>query len=565
MHAGPRKVRIRMIQSRTRQRQSLIRKTLACVLVVAVAGWILPWNAAGQVQIPADAVSGLSDVQRVLQAGKQFEQQQRWGDALMHYEEAIKAHPESSELEQRHTLARIHYNLTRRYHDKSFIKAVQTLSTREALDVYGEVLLKIHSHYVQAPDWEELVRLGSTQLNVALGQELFVEQHLTEVSSDDITAFRGQMSRMIAAQHARDRHEARHIVARIADMAQRRLQLAPAAVILEFTSGATSALDTYSSFLTPDQLEEVFSQIEGNFVGLGIELKLEEHALLVVNVIRGGPADRAGLAAQDRIVAVDGQSTQVISSEAAADLLKGPEGSAVAIVVRDPRGVERTMRVTRKRVDVPSVEGVRLVDPRLGVGYMRLTSFQKTTSRDVDAALWKLYRQGMRSLIVDVRGNPGGLLNASVEIADKFVTEGKIVSTRGRSHREDYDYRAKKVGTWRVPLVVLIDHDSASASEIFAAAIHDHGRGTVVGQRSYGKGSVQGIFPLATSKAGLRLTTAKFFSPKGRAISRQGVQPHLVVRTVAKPATDGAQPADADKDAALDSAVQTARQLIARR
>jgi carboxyl-terminal processing protease len=222
--------------------------------------------------------------------------------------------------------------------------------------------------------------------------------------------------------------------------------------------------------------------------------------------------------------------------------------------------------VTRRRVEVPSVEGVRLVDPQFGVGYLRLTSFQKTTSRDVDAALWKLYRQGMRSLIVDVRGNPGGLLNAAVEVADKFVAEGKIVSTRGRSRQEDYDYRARQVGTWRVPLVVLIDGDSASASEIFAAAIYDHGRGTVVGDRSYGKGSVQGIFPLASSRAGLRLTTAKFYSPNGRPISRQGVQPHLAVQRVAKPATDGAQPlAAAPADSALESAVQVARQQIARR
>src|SRR6202008_2306840 len=134
-----------------------------------------------------------------------------------------------------------------------------------------------------------------------------------------------------------------------------------------------------------------------------------------------------------------------------------------------------------------------------GVGYLRLTCFQKTTSRDLDAALWRLHREGMKSLIVDLRGNPGGLLNISVDVVDKFVNEGVIVSTRGRNAQEDYSYTAQPPGTWQVPLTVLIDGDSASASEIFAGAIRDHHRGTLVGTRSYGKGSVQGIFPLNIS------------------------------------------------------------------
>jgi carboxyl-terminal processing protease len=189
-----------------------------------------------------------------------------------------------------------------------------------------------------------------------------------------------------------------------------------------------------------------------------------------------------------------------------------------------------------------------------------LTSFQKTTPRDVDAALWKLYREGLHSLIVDVRGNPGGLLTAAVEIADRFLESGSIVSTRGRSSREDFDYRAHNTGTWRVPLLVLIDGDTASASEIFAGAIHDHHRGTVIGQRSYGKGSVQGIFPLDISGAGVRLTTAKFYSPNGQAISDRGVVPDVVVRVAAKPVANDRLPSTAPpEDPVLKAALQVAR------
>ena len=160
----------------------------------------------------------------------------------------------------------------------------------------------------------------------------------------------------------------------------------------------------------------------------------------------------------------------------------------------------------------------------------------------------------MRSLIVDVRGNPGGLLTSSVEIADRFVSSGVIVSTQGRNPMEDFTHRAQASNTWRVPLVVLIDENSASASEIFAAAIRDHKRGTIVGHQSYGKGSVQGIFPLNVSGGGVRLTTAKFYSPKGTAISQVGVKADVIVQEVAK--TDGTT--DSDDDAALRIGIQAA-------
>jgi carboxyl-terminal processing protease len=198
------------------------------------------------------------------------------------------------------------------------------------------------------------------------------------------------------------------------------------------------------------------------------------------------------------------------------------------------------------------------------VAYFRISSFQKTTSRDVDAALWRLHREGMRSLVVDVRGNPGGLLNEAVEVADRFLQEGTIVETHGRSARENFRYKANRVGTWRVPLVVLIDGDSASASEIFAGAVRDHRRGTVVGDRSYGKGSVQGIFPLRVARGGVRLTTAKFYSPSGRAISQGGVEPDVTVRATAKPVIEGQTPTavESEDDEVLKAGLELGRRQV---
>jgi carboxyl-terminal processing protease len=354
-----------------------------------------------------------------------------------------------------------------------------------------------------------------------------------------------------------------NVAAAVAELARQQLGLRESAALLEYVCGATCSLDQYSCFLTRGQLEDVFSQIEGNFVGLGIELQAQDHALAIVGVIPGGPAAEAGVRVGDRIVEVDGLSVRQVTTDEAADLLKGPEGTAVRLTLLDQQNQRRQLRLVRRLVEVPSIEKATLVDASEGIGYMKLASFQKTTSRDFDEALWQLQREGLQVLIVDLRGNPGGLLTAAVEVADKFISAGSIVSTRGRNSHENFDYRAHAVGTWRVPLIVLIDGDTASASEIFAGAIRDSHRGTVIGQRSYGKGSVQGIFSLNASRAGVRLTTAKFYSPDGQPISNHGVQPDLVVRTANKPAgQSGERPADT-ADNVLEAAIEHARRQVA--
>ncbi len=520
---------------------------------------------APQAALPATTEAS-SAIERLLREGEAFERARRWGEALGHYESAIKQYPAQNDLQERLHQSRMHFDLCRRYSDVSYIRSVGNMRTAEALDLYGEVLLKIQTHYVEAPNWSGLLRRGVDNLTVALEEPDFAGRHLKNVSVEQVAKFRAGLPHMI--REVRTRAEAQQAAADIAYRAAQELGVSEPAVILEFTCGATSCLDPYSSFLTAAQLEDVFSQIEGNFVGLGIELKTVENALEIVGVIEGSPAERGGMLLHEKITAVDGHTTRDNSPDTIADMLKGPEGSYVTVTVVDGRNVARRLKLMRQRVDVPSVDRVKIVDRETGVGYFRITSFQKTTSRDVDAALWKLHREGMKFLIIDVRGNPGGLLTGSVEIADKFVNQGTIVSTRGRSAQEDFDYKAHTVGTWRVPLVVLIDGDSASASEIFAGAIHDHRRGTIVGSQSYGKGSVQGIFPLTVGKTGVRLTTAKFYSPSGQAISDRGVTPDLEVRTVAKPLVDDAgEPIVAAKevDSVLQAGLQVARNQLTKR
>ncbi|HYO25152.1 MAG TPA: S41 family peptidase, partial [Lacipirellulaceae bacterium] len=241
----------------------------------------------------------------------------------------------------------------------------------------------------------------------------------------------------------------------------------------------------------------------------------------------------------------------------------GAEGTSVRVTTVNAQHQTRVVTVERQHVEVPSLEDVKIVDPDFGVAYIRIPTFQKTTARDLEAALWNLNEQKMRSLILDLRGNPGGLLTSAVEVADKFLQNGNIVSTRGRSPQEDFNYQAHYGGTWRVPLVVLIDKDSASASEIFAGAILDNQRGDLVGERSYGKGSVQGIFPLGYGGAGIRLTTALFYSPSGQKISHQGVTPNLQVRTAAKLGSAESDLRIVNDDPVLRAGIEAARARMA--
>ncbi|MFV2066693.1 MAG: S41 family peptidase [Pirellulales bacterium] len=542
-------------------------RSLRFALLASIVGWSAVFSyveATVYAQTaPAPTIDPLQDV---LEKGQALESEQRWSEALNHYENALRTHPEDRRLSDRLDLAKIQYDLGRRYGDPSFRQALATLDARTALDLYAEVVLKIDTYYVIKPAWSRLVARGTRSLDLALSRQAFRQANVPNTDAAQIDAFRRELRRLADARDVRTRHDARQIVEQIVHVAYERIALPPTAVVFEYVCGASGGLDDYSAYLSGNQLKDIYSQIEGNFVGLGVELKADDGALLIVHVISGSPAERSGVRTGDRIVAVGGRSTHELSTDQAASLLQGAEGSYADITVVTPDEQPRRLVVRREHIEVPSVEGVRMVDPDYGIGYLKLSSFQKTTSRDLDGALWKLHRQGMRSLIMDLRGNPGGLLTSAVEVADKFIRDGGIVSTRGRNPQEAFHYDAHRLGTWQVPLVVLIDGDSASASEIFAAAIRDHRRGYVVGTRSYGKGSVQGIFPLGAAGAGIRLTTAKFFSPNGHPISHIGVDADLVVHQVARPA-DGQQ-VTRRKDGAdpvLDAAVQAARRQTASR
>lgn len=490
----------------------------------------LAWSCDSSVlhgQYAAPSGSSIDGLRSPLADGKRLEQENRWQEAILHYEKSVKKNPALKDCSERLQICRVHYDVTRRYSDRSFMQTVDSSTPAEALQVLTEVLSKLEVYYVEQVDHYKLALHGTAFLEVALTEQDFLSKHLRNADAATIEQFRKTVHKAVFGRKIQNAEELKATVAYVANMASQQIGLMPSAVIYEYVAGSIGLLDPYSALLTPGEYREVMSQIEGNLIGLGVELWAEGSELRIVDVFGGGPAQIAGLSANQFIMNVDGSSVDLIGAKKAADLLRGPEGSSVQLVLRNTDDSVMNVTVQRKKVDVPSVSLVEMAEP--GVGYLRITNFQKTTAGEVTKAMMELSRNGMRSIIIDLRRNPGGLLDSAVELADYFITRGSIVSTKGRNGQENHNFTAKAPGTWDIPLVVLIDGDSASASEIFAGAIHDHDRGTVVGQTSYGKGSVQGVFHNEHGNGGLRLTVSKFFSPKGTPISARGVQPHVVV------------------------------------
>jgi carboxyl-terminal processing protease len=487
-----------------------------------------PLATSSQATVPATAETPAAlQPEEVLRVGKALEQQRRWQEAIQHYEKSLKLLPLNKQITERMQISRVHLDVTRRYADRSFIESVERSTPAQSIEVYQDVVSKLETYYVDSIDYYKLALYGTAFLEVALTERDFIQKHLPKTPAASIENFRRNVHRLVFGKKVGNANDLKNLALLVASEAQEQIGLMPTATIFEFISGSVGLLDPYSSILTPGEYREIMSQIEGNLIGLGVELWAEGNELRIVDVFKGSPAAQAGLLPGHYILEVDGQTIVSIGAKRAADMLRGPENSSVKLVISSGGDQSVAIDVVRRRVEIPSVSSAEMRNGQ--IGYIRITNFQKTTVNEVSRALFDLSSQGMKSLVIDLRRNPGGLLESAVELADYFIVRGGIVSTRGRNTSENRNYTAHAAGTWDMPLVVLIDAESASASEIFAGAIRDHDRGYIVGQISYGKGSVQGVFPSERGIGGLRLTVSRFYSPSGTAISQRGITPHVMV------------------------------------
>ena len=293
-------------------------------------------------------------------------------------------------------------------------------------------------------------------------------------------------------------------------------------------NGLLQSLDPYSSYMSPEIFKEMQTDTSGEFGGLGIEVSMEAGVIKVISPIDDTPASKAGIKAGDYIVKINDTQVQGKSLSEAVDLMRGLVGSSIELTVRR-RGVKKalTFNITREIIEVQSVKSDLLDN---NIGYIRLTSFNENSSQQIKKQIEKLKKnKDLNAFILDLRNNPGGLLSQAIKISDFFLENGEIVSTKSRKKSENRKWFARKGDvTDGKTLIVLINYGSASASEIVAGALKDHKRAIILGESSYGKGSVQSIIPLK-NKGAIRLTVAKYYLPSGKSISEVGVKPDIEV------------------------------------
>ncbi|MDD5194897.1 MAG: S41 family peptidase [Candidatus Omnitrophica bacterium] len=303
----------------------------------------------------------------------------------------------------------------------------------------------------------------------------------------------------------------------------------PQELIYGALTGLLASLDSYSEFLTPEEYKDLLIETEGRFGGVGLEITLKDGLLTVVSPLEDTPASHAGIKPGDVVVKIDGQLTKNITLHEAVKKMRGAPGTSVTLtILREKNKKVEDITLIRGIIKIKDITRAQLLEE--GIGYIKIAEFREKTSKDLAAALLTLKQAGLRGLILDVRNNPGGLLDSAVEVASLFLDEGKvIVSTRSRGEKEEIYRGAKDAQKYLdIPIAVLISKGSASGSEIVAAALREHSRAILIGETTFGKGSVQSVIPLSDNSA-LRLTTARYYTPKGNSIHEKGVAPDVAV------------------------------------
>jgi carboxyl-terminal processing protease len=319
----------------------------------------------------------------------------------------------------------------------------------------------------------------------------------------------------------------------------------PKELIYGAIKGMLGSLDPHSSFMTPEQYKEMQVDTKGEFGGVGIQIGVKDGMLTVIAPIEDTPAYKAGIKAGDKIVKINDEFTKNMSLQDAVSKMRGVPSSTVKItILREGWKETRDFTITREVIKIKSVKSKLLED---GIGYIKINQFQEQTSSDLAQAMDKLSQDNVNSLILDLRNNPGGLLNSAIDVSSQFLSPGKLVVFIKDKKGEKVEYRSNKnAGNSAIPMVVIVNQGSASASEIVAGALKDWNRGVIIGTQTFGKGSVQSVVPLSDGSA-LRLTTAKYYTPKGISIQSTGITPDILVKAEIKNGEKG-RPVIREKD-----------------
>jgi carboxyl-terminal processing protease len=503
-------------------------------------------------------------VQQLLDQARQLEESGQWARAAELYERLPARQRNRTEIAERFRNCLRRVQQFRRHQDPSYREQVLTLSWHDAVEIYGEVLQKLQRYYVDREKIQlaRLFRQGLEELRLALYDATFCAEYLPGTNVATIRAFQSELHTFWSNQRIGHFRDVQDQVQMVAWSAEEKLGLRKTVAIFEFICGACSGLDEYTYYLTPAELEAINASWEGKLVGVGIEVGIVDERLVINQIVPGGSAQAKGLKVGDQITRIGGQTTQQMPAETATELLKGQIDTTIDVEVC--RGWhafaadKRLVQLKRKALSVPSVSEPRFLDERREIGYLQLITFQETTLTELDEAILRLQAAGMKVLILDLRGNPGGPFDIAVQVVERFLASGVIVSTCGQigGPVRDYNktYQASGTNVLAVPLVMLVDADTASSAEMVAGALQENQRGKLVGQTTFGKGSMQRVDKLTKAPlAGMRMTVARIYTPSGRAYNDVGVIPDVVVRPEVS--------MEIGEDAQLQAALDIARPL----
>lgn len=510
--------------------------TFRCLAVFMIAVLAVAENSQSALPDETSATSaGIENAANELERGTAFERAEQWDEAVAHYERALKKTPNDKDLEYALRRARIQMSVSRRYLDESYQELLKSIRVSDMSRLLSEVYGKIESDYLDPISVTRFVSHGTESLYMGLANSHFLKLSAPQASVDRIASVRATLVKQYWNREVQNLQEAWSLIEEISSLCGRNLGISQRAVVLEYIFGGINALDHHSVLLTEDENRAMNSHVHGNLVGIGVVIQADsQKGILLERVFQGGPAAAGGLQAGDHIIAINGQDCRGVTTNEAASLLRGEPNSTVRLTYSRADGRQYTNSFRRQNFTIPSVAHAEMIDPARGIGYIRLEHFQDRTLAELDEAIENLRSQGMQALVWDLRGNPGGQLDVAHRVAQRFISDGVIVRTRGRGRNQSQEMLAGSLAAHQFPLALLVDENSASASEIIAGAVRDHNRGVIVGRTTFGKWSVQTIMPLTTRWGmALKMTTARFYSPHDHNYAGRGLEPDVAVPSAA--------------------------------
>jgi carboxyl-terminal processing protease len=484
------------------------------------------------------------------------ERELKWEKACGIYETLLRSDRNLPEVRGKYLNSMRRIWQARRQGDAGFRKDVLTLDYGQSVKLYNTIIETLIDNSLEGKDKRlaALLHKGVEELSVALADPNFVQQHLPSFTRGDVAEFRELLQTKWGSANPTSRAQLSKHVREIALAAQGKLQLNPAVTIMELASGSCYAFDDYTAYLTPNQLNDLYESLKGDYVGIGMSLMAQDGKIVIADVAPFTPAGEINPPLQqgDHLVAINKKVIGHLTPEVVMGHFEGPIGSTIELDIISPTTGMRS--ITLRRRVLASVSSRMQTET---VGYIHIACFQETTLQEVDEAIMNLNNSNMKALVLDLRGNSGGLFDVAVEVARRFLSQGVVVSTQ--NSQGTTILHSRNPGALGVPLVVLVDSDTASSAEVLAGALKDNKRGRLIGEATFGKGCTQSIFRLPASSngaatGGLRITIARFFSPDGSSFSGRGVVPHVQI--------DRALDLNMMMDHLIDEAIHEAQRLI---